>query len=107
MSKKEEKSCFSLKNLSIYERKFLKYNIISKIFCYIIFTSVHLFIKDQHDFENMTEFFFNSKPKNPKSKLLYFLMGFAKWDGLMFLKIFHQGYDNLKLHAFFLDFLLY
>jgi len=30
-----------------------------------------------------------------------FIATFAKWDGLMFVKIVLEGYDNLKMHAFF------
>ena len=36
-----------------------------------------------------------------KLKLTLFLLNFAKWDGVMFIKIILQGYDNLKLKAFF------
>lgn len=98
---KIEKCCLSLSDLGGFEKKLLKYNLLSKLFCYAIFVIIHFVVKDQHDFKNMTEFFFDSQSDTIKGKILYFFMGFAKWDGVMFLKIYFQGYDNLALHAFF------
>lgn len=36
-----------------------------------------------------------------RQRLTIFLLNFAKWDGVMFIKVVLQGYDNVKLKAFF------
>lgn len=103
LSFEEKKSCLDIWRRSQFENRLVGLNLMTKMFGYLVFLAVHILVKDHHDYENMTELYFDLDKDGDTylKRILYLSMGFAKWDGLMFLKIFHEGYDNLKLHAFF------
>ena len=58
---------------------------------------VHFWMSDEHEFDKVMR----EEYQTTNSTFTRVITLFAKWDGLMFVKVFMRGYDNLKMHAFF------
>jgi hypothetical protein len=82
--------------------KVTKFSIATKLLIIGIMSVANWFKFDDHDFWRSAslEFGFDYS-RSFMDKFGIFLLNFAKWDGIMFVKIFFESYDNLKLFAFF------
>lgn len=103
----EPKNYLNLFDWTNDEKSLLRLNLKFKAVNFLVFFVLTAINLDNHDYRRNSAFQFlnidvsGAFAPSLKQNVTLFMLNFAKWDGIFFLKNILWGEDNIKQHAFF------